>query len=38
MFAHFGSKIAKNVRGFNLVSESLSHILGNNITTVFLRD
>ena len=40
MFAHFGSKIAKSdyVRGFNLVSQSLSHILGNNITTVFLRD
>ena len=39
MFAHFGSKIAKSdyFRGFYF-SQSLSHILGNNITSVFLRE
>ena len=40
IFAHFGSKIAKSVyfRGFTLVGQSLSHILGIDITSVFLRD
>ena len=40
MFAHLGSKIAKNdyFGGFILVSQSLSHMLGDNITSVFLRD
>ena len=39
IFAYFGSKIAKRYyfRGF-LVSPSLSHKLGKNITYVFLRD
>ena len=39
-FAHFGSKIAKRdyFRCFTLVSQSLSHILYNNIASVFLRD
>ena len=40
IFAHFGSKIAKSVyfRGFTLVGQSVSHILGIDITSVFLRD
>ena len=39
IFAHFGSKIAKSdyFRGFYF-SQSLSHILGNDIASVFLRD
>ena len=38
-FAYFESKIAKSdyLRGFYF-SQSLSHILGNNIASVFLRD
>ena len=40
-FAHFWSKIAKSdyfIELFTLVSQSLSHILGNNIASVFLKD
>ena len=37
---HLGSKIAKgiNLEVFTLVSQSLCHILSNNIASVFLRD
>ena len=39
VFTHFGSKIAKSdyFRGFYF-SQSLSHIPGNKIVSVFLRD
>ena len=39
MFARFGSKIAEcdYLRGFYF-SQSLSHILGNNVASVFQRD